>query len=77
MKLEAETSLGMGLSSLEWGLVLAFGSTGTSVFCGATALLRSDNTVTPSLQALCSVCAFKNYKLKLHSAALKTEIVET
>ena len=60
MKLEALTSLGIGLSSLDCGLVLALDMGGLSLFVGVTALLRSVNTVIPSLHALCSVCAFKN-----------------
>jgi hypothetical protein len=59
MKVGALASLGLGLSSLALGLVLTLEGGDESVLEAVIGLghLRSDDTVMPSLQALCSVCA--------------------
>lgn len=59
MKVGALLSLGLGLSSLALGLglVLTLDGGDESVVEGVIGLLRSDDTVMPSLHALCSVCA--------------------
>lgn len=57
IKVSALASLGLGLSSLALGLVLTLDGGDESVLEAVIGLLRSDDTVMPSLQALCSVCA--------------------